>query len=130
MNDLLVTFPARINHNPFKNATQNFYKILKLVFLNETAEGGEFEEFIDEDAKDRHWLFLTRANGSLEIYSLPDCLLRFGDRNFANAPRILETSRFEGSEGRRVDVLDVQEMNVFNMGPSSLPYIGHGLAGI
>merc|ERR1712210_186121 len=73
--------------------------------------------------KNRHWLFLTRANGSLEIYSLPDCSLRFGDRNFANAPRILETSRFEGSEGRRVDVLDVQEMNVFKMGPSSLPFI-------
>ena len=109
---------------------KTIYKILNSVFQNETAEGDEFEEYVDEDAKDRHWLFLTRANGSLEIYSLPDCLLRFGDRNFANAPRILETSRFEGSEGRRVDVLDVQEMNVFKMGPSSLPYIGNGLARI
>ena len=97
------------------------------MFLNETAEGEEFEEFIDGDAKGRHWLFLTRANGNLEIYSLPDCILRFGDRNFANAPKIIETSRFEGSDGRRLDVMDVQEMNVFKMGPCGLPYIGEGL---
>jgi hypothetical protein len=49
---------------------------------------------------------------------MPDCQLRFKDKNFASAPKVIESGRFEGAEGRRGDVPLVQELNILPLGPS------------
>lgn len=67
-------------------------------------------------------MIITRQSGNLEFYTLPDCELRFKDKNFASAPRCLESGRFEGAEGRRGDVPVVQEINMFFLGPSNIPH--------
>ena len=76
------------------------------------------DEWHDEKSDDRVWLIITRQCGYIEFYTLPDCELRFKDRNFSNAPRLIEQSRFEGSAGdRRQDVPVIQEINLFPLGP-------------
>ena len=77
----------------------------------------------DHDAENRYWLILTRQSGNLEFYTLPDCELRFKDKNFASAPRVIESGRFEGAEGRRGDVPHVQEINMMLLGPSNIPHL-------
>lgn len=93
------------------------------VFTKDDVETKDGDVYVDNSGAGRQWLILTRAGGNLEMYTMPDCTLRFKDRNFANAPRVLETGRFEGAEGRRVDVMDVQEMNLFKIGPSGIPHL-------
>jgi cleavage and polyadenylation specificity factor subunit 1 len=39
--------------------------------------------------KPTYWLLLARENGTLEIYSLPECRLNFLVRNVATGPRVL-----------------------------------------
>ena len=88
----------------------------------EVGEDGT-ETWQDTESKGRYWLILTRQSGNLEFYTLPDCQLRFKDKNFASAPRVIESGRFEGAEGRRGDVPLVQEINMFLLGPSSIPHL-------
>ena len=68
---------------------------------------------------------LSRVNVAI-LSSIPDCELRFKDRNFSNAPRLIEQSRFEGSAtsgDRRQDVPIIQEINLFALGPRRLPHL-------
>lgn len=74
------------------------------VFTDADKDQNKTESWVDSDAKGRYWLILTRQSGNLEFYTLPDCELRFKDKNFASAPRVIESGRFEGAEGRRGDV--------------------------
>jgi len=81
------------------------------------------ELYKDTEADSRSWMAITRQSGNIEFYTLPDCELRFKDRNFANAPRLVESSRFEGGESRRGDVPIIQEINLFHLGPREIPHL-------
>ena len=81
-------------------------------------------DWVDAEPTGRVWLIITRQCGYIEFYTLPDCELRFKDRNFSNAPRLIEQSRFEGSFGdRRQDVPVIQEVNLFPLGPRGIPHL-------
>ena len=81
------------------------------------------ELYKDTEADSRSWMAITRQSGNIEFYTLPDCELRFKDRNFANAPRLVESSRFEGGESRRGDVPIIHEINLFHLGPREIPHL-------
>jgi len=41
------------------------------------------------EVKPTYWLLMARENGTLEIYSLPDCNLCFLSKNVTGGPRVL-----------------------------------------
>lgn len=88
-----------------------------------TNATNDHELYKDTEADSRSWMAITRQSGNIEFYTLPDCELRFKDRNFANAPRLVESSRFEGGESRRGDVPVIQEINLFHLGPREIPHL-------
>ncbi|KAF4518485.1 hypothetical protein B566_EDAN006490 [Ephemera danica] len=75
--------------------------------------------------KPTYWLLLARENGTMEIYSLPECRLNFLVRNVASGPRVLADN---------LDIVPVANPNNSSNGefllydPSFISHFFHHLA--